>query len=253
MLIRALLLLLLFIATPLRADEIRIAAAADLRFALDEIISTFKRQHPNERIEVSYGSSGKFHSQIQNGAPFDLFFSADIGLPRSLAQAGQASGEVRPYAVGRIVLWRLGNDGTALSLNDLTRPTITRIAIANPKHAPYGMRAVEALKAAKIWSSVENRLVYGENIAQTAQFVQTGNADVGIIALSLAITPEFTATGRYTLIPAEMHAPLEQGFIVLKRAQNNPLAQKFADFFDSSSVRSILNRYGFTLPAATPK
>ena len=253
MLIRALLLFLLVIATPLHADEIRIAAAADLRFALDEIISTFKRQHPNERIDVSYGSSGKFHSQIQNGAPFDLFFSADIGLPRSLAQAGQASGEVHPYAVGRIVLWRLGNDGTALSLNDLTRPTITRIAIANPKHAPYGMRAVEALKAAKIWSSVENRLVYGENIAQTAQFVQTGNADVGIIALSLAITPEFTATGRYTLIPAEMHAPLEQGFIVLKRAQNNPLAQRFAEFFDNASVRGILNRYGFTLPASTPK
>lgn len=252
MLIRAV-LLWLFIAAPLRADEIRIAAAADLRFALDEVINTFKQQHPNERIDVSYGSSGKFHSQIQNGAPFDLFFSADIGLPRSLAQAGQASSEVRPYAVGRIVLWHLGSDGTALSLNDLTRPTITRIAIANPKHAPYGMRAVEALKAAKIWSSIENRLVYGENIAQTAQFVQTGNADVGIIALSLAITPEFTATGRYALIPAEMHAPLEQGFIVLKRAQNNPLAQKFADFFDSITVRDILNRYGFTLPTSAPK
>ena len=142
MLIRPLLLLLLLIAMPLRADEIRIAAAADLRFAMDEVISTFKRQHPNSRIEVSYGSSGKFHSQIQNGAPFDLFFSADIGLPRSLAQAGQASGEVHPYAVGRIVLWRPGRDAANLSLNDLTQPAIKRIAIANPRHAPYGMRAV---------------------------------------------------------------------------------------------------------------
>ena len=253
MLIRALFLLLLLTASPLRADEIRIAAAADLRFAMDEIINAFKSQHPNDRIEVSYGSSGKFHSQIQNGAPFDLFFSADIALPRSLAQIGQASGEVHPYAIGRIVLWRPRRDGKALSLADLTRPEIGRIAIANPKHAPYGMRAVEALKAANVWSSVENRLVYGENIAQTAQFVQTGNADVGIIALSLAITPEFAATGRYTLIPAEMHTPLEQGFIVLKRAQSNPLAQKFANFFNQTSVRSIMNSYGFTLPGTTPK
>ncbi len=248
MLIRALLLLAILVASPLHADEIRIAAAADLRFAMEEIISVFKQQHPNDRIEVSYGSSGKFHSQIQNGAPFDLFFSADIALPRSLAQAGQASGEVHPYAIGRIVLWSLRRDGQPMSLNDLTRTGISRIAIANPKHAPYGMRAVEALKSAKIWSSVENRLVYGENISQTAQFVQTGNADVGIIALSLAITPEFTATGRYTLIPADMHLPLEQGFIVLKRAQNNPLAQKFADFFNEASVRGIMIRYGFTLP-----
>lgn len=253
MLIRALLLLTILVASPLRADEIRIAAAADLRFAMDEIVSVFKQQHPNERIEVSYGSSGKFHSQIQNGAPFDLFFSADIALPRSLAQTGQASGEVHPYAIGRIVLWALRRDGAALSLNDLTRPEISRIAIANPKHAPYGMRAVEALKTAKVWNSVESRLVYGENIAQTAQFVQTGNADVGIIALSLAITPEFAATGRYTLIPAEMHTPLEQGFIVLKRAENNPLAHKFANFFNEPSVRSIMNRYGFTLPGTPPK
>lgn len=253
MLIRTLFLLLLLVTTPLRADEIRLAAAADLRFAMDEIISVFKQQHPNDRIEVSYGSSGKFHSQIQNGAPFDLFFSADIALPRSLAQAGQASGEVHSYAIGRIVLWSLRRDGQALNLNDLPRTKISRIAIANPKHAPYGMRAVEALKTAKVWSSVENRLVYGENIAQTAQFVQTGNAEVGIIALSLAITPEFTASGHYTLIPADMHMPLEQGFIVLKRAQNNPLAQKFADFFNGARVRSIMVRYGFTLPSTAPK
>ena len=252
MLIRALLLTLCLLGTPASADDIRIAAAADLRFAMDEVIGLFKARHPNDRIEVSYGSSGKFQSQIQNGAPYDLFFSADIALPRILVQAGLAGGEVQPYAIGRIVVWRPRLDAPALTLADLTRPDISRIAIANPKHAPYGMRAVEAMKTAKVWSAVENRLVYGENISQAAQFVQTGNADVGIIALSLAITPEFTATGRYSLIPADQHSPLEQGFVVLKGARDKPLAKAFAEFFKTPGVRSILNRYGFTVPGLQP-
>lgn len=253
MLIRALLLILCLVANPAGADEIRIAAAADLRFAMDEIIGQFRAQHPNDRIEVSYGSSGKFLSQIQNGAPFDLFFSADIALPRSLVQAGLATGDVQPYATGRLVLWRPRLDLPPLTLADLTRPDISRIAIANPKHAPYGMRAVEALKSAKVWNTVEGRLVYGENIAQAAQFIQTGNADAGIIALSLAITAEFTASGRYTLIPADMHSPLEQGFVVLKGARDKPLASAFADFFKTPGVRNTMNRYGFSLPGSPPR
>ncbi len=241
-------LALLIVAGPSHADEIHIAAAADLRFAMVEIINQFKAKHPSDRIEVTYGSSGKFHAQIQHGAPFDLFFSADIGLPQSLAREGLAASEVRPYGIGRIVLWRPGSATRKLTLADLTRPDIKRIAIANPKHAPYGMRAVEALKAANVWPGVEEKLVYGENVAQTAQFVQTGNAEIGIIALSLALAPEFADKGHYALIPADLHQPLTQGFIILKRAEGKALAHAFADFFGEAAVQNILNRYGFSQP-----
>lgn len=244
-----LLFLLILFAAPLRAAEIRIAAAADLRFAMAEVVSLFKKRHPNDSIEVAYGSSGKFHTQIQNGAPYDLFFSADIALPEKLAEQGLAMTPVRPYGLGRIVIWWPRGGGGLLTLADLGRPDIRRIAIANPRHAPYGQRAVEALQAAQIWSVVENRLVYGENIAQTAQFVQTGNADVGIIALSLAVAPEFIENGQYSLIPADLHQPLLQGFVILKRADGKVLAHTFADFFAEPDVRHILRRYGFASPA----
>jgi molybdate transport system substrate-binding protein len=244
------LLALFFLAAPLRAAEIRIAAAADLRFAMVEIVSLFKKRYPNDNVEVAYGSSGKFHTQIQNGAPYDLFFSADIALPEKLAQAGLAASAVQPYALGRIVIWRPRLEGAPLMLADLGRPEIRRIAIANPRHAPYGMRAVEALKAAQVWPAVENRLVYGENIAQTAQFVQTGNADAGIIALSLAVAPEFVEKGQYSLIPVDLHQPLLQGFVILKRAEGKVLARRFADFFAEPGVQGIMSRYGFALPDA---
>ncbi len=246
--VRSLALALLLVAVPLRAEQIHVAAAADLRFAMDEIVSLFRKAHPGAGVEVSYGSSGKFYAQIRNGAPFDLFFSADIELLEKLVKAGFASPEVRPYALGRIVVWRAGSDALLLTLADLGRPEIRRIAIANPKHAPYGMRAVEALKAANVWNSVESRLVHGENIAQTAQFVQTGNADAGIIALSLALAPAFAGKGSYTLIPVELHQPLRQGFVILKHGEGKALAAAFAAFFAGSDVRQILNRYGFSLP-----
>ncbi len=145
--------------------------------------------------------------------------SADIAYPRALAQAGFAASPVQPYAVGRLVLWSATRDARQLRLSHLTDPKITRIAIANPKHAPYGQRAVEALRAAGVWSQVESKLVYGDNIAQTAQFVQTGNAQVGIIALALAVNPTLSRQGGHWLIPDHLHSPLAQGFVVTKRAQ----------------------------------
>lgn len=242
-------LALLLVAAPLRAEQIHVAAAADLRFALDEIIALFAKSHPGDSIQVSYGSSGKFYSQIRNGAPFDLFFSADSELPERLVQDSLAASAVEPYALGRIVVWRAGSDKQAPTLGDLARPEFRRIAIANPQHAPYGMRAVEALKAAQVWAAVESRVVYGENIAQTAQFVQSGNADVGIIALSLALAPAFASNGSYRLITADLHQPLHQGFVILKRAAGKPLARQFAGFFADPGVRQIMSRYGFSLPA----
>jgi len=197
---------------------------------------------------VIYGSSGKFYTQIQQGAPYDLYFSADIAFPRELARSGFSFSEVIPYAFGRIVLWSATMEANKMSLESLTSSKISHIAIANPKHAPYGKRAEEALRASRLWERVEPKLVYGENIAHTAQFVQTGNAQVGIIALSLALNPALANKGGYWLIPDTLHAPLEQAFIITKRAQGNDLAKKFADYMRSSATRTIMTKYGFVLP-----
>ena len=231
-----------------QAEKITVAAAADLKFAMDEIAVAFKKANPADAVEIIYGSSGKFHTQIRQGAPYDLFFSADIDFPRELAKAGFAGSPVVPYAVGRIVLWSPTVDASKLTLDDLADPKFTRIAIANPRHAPYGKRAEEALRARGLWEKVEAKLVYGENIAHTAQFVQTGNAEVGIIALSLAMSPELASKGGYYLIPDKLHQPLEQGFIITKRAEGNGLARRFAEAMSSPAVRSIMTRYGFVLP-----
>jgi molybdate transport system substrate-binding protein len=238
----------LMFATLAQAEKITVAAAADLRFAMDEIVAAFRKTNPKDEVEVIYGSSGKFYSQIQQGAPYDLFFSADISYPRELAKSGFAASEVKPYAVGRIVLWGPGQMASRMTLASLADPAITRIAIANPKHAPYGKRAEEALRAAGVWAKVEPKLVFGENIAQTAQFVQTGNAQVGLIALSLALNPELASHGSYWLIPGSLHTPLEQGYVITRRAGGNSLAARFAAFMDSAAARAVLTNYGFVLP-----
>lgn len=238
----------MLLALSAHAEKITIAAAADLKFAMDEIVTTFKKANPTDKVEVIYGSSGKFHTQIQQGAPYDLYFSADIAFPRKLAKAGFAASEVKPYAIGRIVLWSASLDATRMTLVSLTDPKITRIAIANPKHAPYGKRAEEALRASGVWDKIEPKLVYGENIAHTAQFVQTGNAQVGVIALALAVNPELASKGGYWLILDKLHEPLEQGFIITKRAEGSVLAKRFADYMGSKPARAVMTRYGFVLP-----
>lgn len=236
------------LAANARAATITVAAAADLKFAMDEIVLAFTASSPSDHVEVVYGSSGKFHTQIQQGAPYDLFFSADIDFPRRLAQAGFAASAVTPYAVGRLVLWSARFDATQLDLESLTDPAITRIAIANPQHAPYGRRAEEALRAAGVFDRVQPKLVFGDNIAQTAQFVETGNAQVGILALSLVLSPQLAKQGGYALIPDTLHQPLEQGFIVTKRAEGNTLARRFADFMVGATARAVMTRFGFVLP-----
>lgn len=230
-------------------EKITVAAAADLKFALDEIIVLFKKEHPTDQVETIYGSSGKFHTQILQGAPYDMYFSADIAYPHTLKVEGFAASEAQPYAVGRIVLWSASRDAGKMTLASLADPAIQKIAIANPKHAPYGKRAEESLKAAGVWDKVEPKLVYGENVAQTAQFVQSGNAQVGIIALSLAVSPELAKQGGYALIPDTLHQPLEQGFVITQRAAANPLARDFARFMTSREARAIMARYGFVLPS----
>ena len=229
-------------------EKITIAAASDLKFALDEIVVLFNRAHPSDQVGVIFGSSGKFQTQIRQGAPFDMYFSADIAYPRKLKEEGFAASEVQPYALGRIVLWSPVFDVGKLTLAGLADPAIRKIAIANPKHAPYGKRAEEALRAAGVWEQVETKLVYGENVAQTAQFVQSGNVQVGIIALSLALNPALAKRGGHALISDNLHQPLEQGFIITRRAAANTLAQAFASFMSGNEARAIMSRYGFVLP-----
>lgn len=238
----------LFFANAAHAEKITIAAAADLKFAMDEIVAHFQAENPKDEVNVIYGSSGKFHTQVQQGAPYDLFFSADIRFAKELTDNDHAASKVIPYALGRIVLWSSSLDASKMTLESLTDPKITRIAIANPKHAPYGKRAEESLRSLKLWEKIEPKLVYGENIAHTAQFVQTGNAQVGIIALALVLNPALADKGGYYLIPDRLHEPLEQGFIITKRAAGNATAKRFADYMNSKASRATMTKYGFVLP-----
>ena len=234
------------------AQDIRVAAAADLQFALDDLTALYAKQS-GKKIDVSYGSSGNFFAQIQNGAPFDIFFSADIDYPRKLHSAGLAEpGTLYQYAIGRIVIWMPPDarvDLTKLGWNALREPSVEKIAIANPEHAPYGRAAVAALRSAGIYGQVRSKLVYGENIAQAAQFVESGNAQAGIIALSLAASPAMREGKRWE-IPANMHPPIEQTLVLLKNAKDKEGAQAFLALVKSSTGQRILESYGFTLPAS---
>jgi len=228
--------------------RLTIAAAADLKYAMDEVVNAFKDRHPEATVDLVAGSSGKFYEQIANEAPFDIFFSADVKFPEKLKEQGLTASEVRSYARGRIVLWSATMDAGKMTLQDLADPAIKQIAIANPKHAPYGQRAQEALENAGLWSKVQDKLVFGENIAQTAQFAETGAADVGIIALSLAENPSLKAKGGYYPVPETLHAPLDQAYVILKRAGKNALAGAFADFVATEPARIVFRNHGFILP-----
>ena len=236
-----------------QGQEIRVAAAADLQFAMKEIAAQFEKQS-GAKVIVTYGSSGNFFAQLQNGAPFDLFFSADIDYPRKLEAAGLAEpGTLYEYAVGRIVIWAPGDaklDVHKLGWKTLLEPIVQKISIANPEHAPYGRAAVAALLKAGIYEQVKAKLVYGENISQAAQFVQSGNAQAGIVALSLAVSPGMKDGKRWE-IPAAMHAPIEQAAIVMKSAGNKQTPRAFLEFVKSDAGCATLAKYGFTFPAAS--
>lgn len=235
-----------------QGQEIRVAAAADLHFAMADLSGQFEKQ-TGIKVNVTSGSSGNFFSQIQNGAPFDLFFSADIEYPRKLVAAGLAEPEtLREYAQGRIVIWALTDakiDVAKQGWRALLDASVQKIAMANPEYAPYGRAAVSAMQKAGIYERVKPKLVYGENISQAAQFVQSGNAQAGIIALSLAISPGMKE-GKIWEIPAETYPPLEQGAVVLKSAKNKNAARAFLEFVGSAAGRKILEKHGFAIPAA---
>lgn len=245
--IRWLLVLALLLACgPLNAAPLTIAAASDLRYAMAAVVEAFRAGHPAIEPRVLYGSSGRFATQIENGAPFDLYFSADEAYPQRLQAAGLTAAAPQRYGLGRLVLYV--RDGQAPALEALREPRYRRIAIANPSHAPYGERARQALEAAGLWRSVEPRLVLGENISQAAHMVHSGAAEVGLIALALVVGGELQGKGDYVLIDHEWHPPLWQAFVITRRAANDARAQAFAAFVRGEQGRAILARFGFELP-----
>jgi len=247
------LVLFLFVmkpATSASAGEITVAAAADLTFVFKDIGARFKKETGNT-IKISYGSSGNFFSQIQNGAPYDMFFSADVLYPKKLEEAGLIEpGTLYDYATGKLVIWVPTKSKLDLSkgLKVLLDPTISKIAIANPKHAPYGAAAVAVLQHEGIYDQVKGKLVMGENISQTAQFVQSGNADVGLLALSLAVAPAMKESGRYVEIPSDDYPPIVQAVVILKSAKNKKTAKQFLKFLKSDEIVALMRSYGFVLP-----
>ena len=229
----------------------RIAAASDLKFALEEIAAAY-RSETGKAVKLTFGSSGNFFQQLQQGAPFDLFMSADEDLVAKLAETGLTVDRGTMYAAGRIVLFAphgspLAVDARFEGLRALLKANrLMRLAIANPEHAPYGRRAMEALKHAGLWDAVKPKLVLGENISQAAQFATSGSADGGIIAYSLALAPQVSRLGTYALIPETWHAPLRQRMVLMKRAGIE--AQAFYAFLQQPAARRILTRFGFLLP-----
>jgi molybdate transport system substrate-binding protein len=234
------------------AAELTVAAAADLKFALDELVGEFHARQQHVRVKVSYGSSGNFFAQLQNQAPFDLYFSADIEYPRKLALAGHAlDDDVFLYAVGRIVVWAPTAspvDVEQLGIQSLFAPSVRKIAIATPRHAPNGVAAVAAMKSLEVYERAKPQLVYGENIAQTAQFVQSGAADIGILALALAISPQMRDAGRYWEIPLNAYPTMEQGGMIVKWTKEPEAARVLRNFVLNEHGRAVLKRYGFFLP-----
>lgn len=234
------------------AAPLRVAAAADLQGVLPELARAFEAASPGSPVEATYGSSGNFLSQIESGAPFDLFLSADLAYPKQLAETGRAdSTTLFRYAVGRIVLWVRADsplDPATQGLAALRDPAVRKVAIANPRHAPYGRAAEAALRHAGLLPEIAEKLVLGENVAQAAQFVQSGAADAGIVALSLARAEPLASQGKFGVIPADAHPVLEQGGVVLSDAKDPARAQAFRDFCLSADGRAIFRRFGFALP-----
>ena len=229
---------------------VSVVAASDLAFCLQDLTHEFTNAHPAVGVTIRTGSSGNLFAQIQNGAPFDVFLSADMSYPRELIKAGAAEAETLfQYATGRIVLWTMRtNLSLAGGLQALRDPSVKHIAIANPAHAPYGRAARAALQHAGLWESVQPRLVLGESISQTMQFAHTGNADAAIVALSLVLSPQTGRRGRYVEVPAGTYPALEQGAVLTRHGRDNAAALDYLKFLQSTGARTIFERHGFQPP-----
>jgi molybdate transport system substrate-binding protein len=244
------LLAIMFVCQFCAAQAITIAAAADLQFAMQDIADRFQKE-TGSTVKLIYGSSGNFFQQLQNGAPFDIFFSANLDYAKKLEAAGLTEpGSYYQYARGKIVIWVPKDSKLDVSsgLQVLMNPSIKKIAIANPQHAPYGVAAVAAMQKEHIYDKIQDKLVLGENISQTASFVVSGSADVGIVALSLAISPNMKDRGRYAEIPSDEYPPIEQACVILRSSKNKEAAKQFLSFFKRPAIGDVLRGYGFEVP-----
>jgi molybdate transport system substrate-binding protein len=230
---------------------INVAAAADLSAALQEVATNYEKRS-GIVVKLSFGASGALTQQIQNGAPFDVFFSADMDYPRQLIAGGQAeSATLYRYAVGRLVLWVPADsplDVEHKGMDVLLDPSVKKISMANPQHAPYGRAAAAALKHYGLYERVSDRLVLGENISQAAQFVESGNAQVGFVALAHAMAPAMQGKGKYWMVPAEAYPPLDQSVVLISRSPHKQDAVAFLEYVKTAEVAALLRGYGFSLP-----
>lgn len=248
---RTLLLALGCISPICAAQELSVAAAADLQFAMEDIAGRFQKE-TGKTVKPIYGSSGNFYQQIQNGAPFDVFLSANLDYPKKLEAAGLAEpGTYYEYARGKLVVWVPSDSKLDLSsgMKALLNPSVKKIAIANPQHAPYGQAAVAAMQQEKIYDGLKDKFVLGENISQTASFVASGAADAGILALSLAISPNMKSKGRYVEVPAGEYPPIEQACVIVTSSKSKVAAREFLSFVKTAAIREVLRSYGFDVPA----
>lgn len=235
------------VALTAKTQPVKVAAAADMKYVMSELVANYKIRHPRATIDVSFGSSGQFFQQISNGAAFNLYFSADISYPQKLKELGLVDGNVATYAFGSLVLYSASID-VSKGIGVLKDDVVKKIAIANPQHAPYGKRAEECLRHYKLYDSVKNKLVFGDNITQTAQYTVTGNADVGIIALALALAPEMKSRGKYVILDTKTYNPIEQGCVLINSLQVNPEASRFLKFVLSHECKPLFEKYGFIVP-----
>jgi molybdate transport system substrate-binding protein len=230
------------------AQKVRVAAAANLRFVIEEIKNKYEAQNPSSKIDIVIGSSGMFYQQIINGAQFDLFMAADKQFPEKLKQQGAVSGRVITYAYGKLILWSSSLDLKKTGITVLASPDVKRIAVAKPDLAPYGDRAIQVLKNEGLYEKVKSKIVYGDNIAQTAQYAATGNAEAGFIALALALGPDMVGKGSYIEIDSKAYQPIEQALVMLKGWQRNPETAKFLRYLLSAECKSIFEKYGYSVP-----
>lgn len=241
------LLAIMFVCQFCAAQTITVAAAADLQFAMQDVAARFQKETGKE-VKLIYGSSGNFFQQIPNGAPFDMFFSANLDYPKKLEAAGLTEpGSYYQYARGRIVIWvpKDSKLDLRMGLQALLNPSIKKIAIANPQHAPYGQAAVAAIQKEGIYNKVRDKFVLGENISQTASFVVSGSADLGIVALSLAMSPNMKDKGQFVEVPVGEYPPIEQACVILNSSKNKETAKQFLSFIKTAEVAETLRKYGF--------
>jgi molybdate transport system substrate-binding protein len=242
---RIIFFLLILISFGASAQTVKVAAAANLRTVFEEIQASYEKQNPGSKVLVTFGASGTLLQQIVNGADFEVYMAADDKFPVKLKEQSAASGEIKTYAQGKLVLWSNTID-VSKGLDVLATSAVSHIAVAKPELAPYGDRAIECLKKAGLYEKVKDKIVYADNISQTAQFAQTGNAEVGFLAMSLTFTPEMK--GSIYEIDPKSYKPIDQAMVLVKTWKPNPEAAKFMKYVLSPACKPIFEKYGYVVP-----